>query len=184
MKPILFNIYDVSAILDGQKTVTRRVVKPQPPSNTHPNLFVTPPYRAGDILYVREAFAKCAGEYVYKASNEKFPGIWRPSTHMPKEAARIFLRVTDVRVDRLQDITAEQVLDEGVDVKFPEPKPSYISLAYTEMRLKPSAIKQFADLWNSTIKPADIATYGWAANPWVFVIEFEKISKEDAVNVK
>lgn len=99
---------------------------------------------------------------------------------MPREAARIFLRVTDVRVERLQEITAEGALDEGTDVMFPEPKPSYISLAYTEMRLKPAARQSFSKLWDSTIKPKDLSAYGWDANPWVWVIEFERITKGEA----
>mgnify|MGYP002803246938 FL=1 len=93
---------------------------------------------------------------------------------MPREAARVFLRVTDVRVERLQDITAEGALDEGTNVEFPEPKPSYISLAYTEMRLKPAARQSFASLWDSTINPADLPRYGFDSNPGVWVIEFER----------
>ena len=123
--------------------------------------------------------------FVFKASDIEYEDnenglVWRPSIHMPREAARIFLRATDVRVERLQEITAEGALDEGTDVKFPEPKPSYISLAYTEMRLKPAARQSFSELWDSTIKPKDRTAYGWAANPWVWVIEFERISKEEA----
>ena len=102
---------------------------------------------------------------------------WQSPYFMPREAARIFLRVEDVRVERLQEITAEQVLDEGVDVKFPEPHPGYISLAYTKMRLEPAAIKQFSELWDSTIKAADRDLYGWAANPWVWVIRFKRIGE-------
>ncbi len=86
---------------------------------------------------------------------------WRPSIHMPREAARIFLRVTDVRVERLQNITDEQA--EKEDFKD-----------YTSTALG------FAELWDSTIKPKDRALYGWAANQWVWVIEFERISKEEA----
>lgn len=99
----------------------------------------TVPYEAGDILWVRETWTLVPdGSYVYKASVEcpgAWSGTWRPSIHMPKEAARIFLKVTDVHAERLQEITAEGALDEGTNVEFPEPKPSYISLAYTKMRL-------------------------------------------------
>lgn len=150
-------------------------------------------YRPGDILYVRETFLQYdrdhiigSMKYAYKADatpesemvRKEYGYKWRLSIHMPKEAARIFLWVTDVRVERLQNITAEHVLNEGVDVKFPEPKPGYISLAYTEMRLKPEARKQFADLWDKTIKLADLSTYGWEANPWVWVIAFEWKARE------
>lgn len=146
------------------------------------------PYRPGDILYVRETWAAWSRTYgiapmpYYKADGDAPDGIkWRPSIHMPREAARIFLRVTDVRVERLRDITELDILErEGVTVDFPQPKPSYMSLAYTETRLKPAVRKSFADLWDSTIKPADRDLYGWDANPWVWVIEFEQISREEA----
>lgn len=111
MKPILFNTEMVRAILEDRKTVTRRIVKP-------PAL-----YSIDDILYVRETwgdYSECTpggvGYYLYRADypdgakHYDFDGYkcdlprWRPSVHMPKEAARLFLRVTDVRVERLQDI--------------------------------------------------------------------------------
>lgn len=220
MKPILFNTEMVRAILEGRKTATRRVVKPQPGSNgmvkmsdqsCYPGYWaevdservIKPLYQSGDVLYVRETwqFIPCIdcriyengrcndlpvtyddgdsvgeGCFVYRADYPETDRIsWRPSIHMPREAARIFLRVTDVRVERLQAITAEGALDEGANVKFPEPKPSYISLAYTEMRLKPAARQSFANIWDSTIKSADKRIYGWEANPWVWVIEFERV---------
>ncbi len=84
---------------------------------------------------------------------------WHPSIHMPREAARIFLRVTDVRVERLQDMPPYDIAFEGFRKQ-----------------------KDFIALWDSTIKPADRVLYGWAANPWVWVIEFEKISREEALS--
>ncbi len=184
MKPILFNTEMVRAILEGRKTVTRRVVKPQPP-NAHDildfdeedNSFdflcgmiadscyidfaytAKAPYRPGDILYVREAWTTLVGSYLYKADQKpgmKHPGKWNPSIHMPREAARIFLRVTDVRVERLQEIDDDGIVSEGLAIGDP-----------------------FDELWDSTIKKADRALYGWDANPWVWVIEFERISRED-----
>lgn len=200
MKPILFNTEMVRAILEGRKTVTRRVVKDmdiingwdceadgtpiayidQATGDSYPPTMPCP-HHPGDILWVRETWAKSmAGTFMYRADDKAIMvERWHPSIHMPKEAARLFLRVTDVRVERLQDITAEGALDEGANVEFPEPKPPYISLAYTEMRLKPAARQSFANLWNSTIKPADRTICGWEANPWVWVIEFERISKDE-----
>ena len=167
---------------------------------------VKAPYKAGDVIWVRETWRiqsahrfeadakieyksggpmekvkfKCRLDYDRFIWNQPVgEGKWKPSIHMPKEAARIFLRVIDVRVERLQDITAEGALDEGTNVEFPEPKPSYISLAYTEMRLKPAARQSFASLWDSTIKPADRPRYGWDSNPWVWVIEFERCEKPE-----
>ena len=147
--PVLFNTEMVRAILDGRKTVTRRVVKPQMdvcPSCRHihadyiydrnaGNIYcascgepfhpeIKPLYQTGDILYVRESWRKGyeEGTYIYKADDkltelptfkESSKLIYRPSIHMPKEAARIWLKVTDVRVERLHDITEEQAMKEG-----------------------------------------------------------------------
>ena len=176
MKPILFNTNMVRAILEGRKTVTRRVVKPQPEGAPIPvpnekywlGRFagddkcraIKSSYRPGDILYVRETFCRQPSEeypFVYKASVET-PAAWQwcPSIHMPREAARIFLRVTGVRVERLRDITLADALKEDCE------RPLH-----------------FDEVWNSTIKKADRALYGWEADPWVWVIEFERISREE-----
>ena len=203
MKPILFNTDMVRAILDGRKTVTRRVVKFKPGQNPQwtgyipdgPVLYGSnnipaskSPYHPGDILYVRETWAygyvdttdfecrcnECFFEelkagtkkdsflmprYFYRTENLDGLNVrWRPSIHMPKEAARLFLRVTDVWVERLKEINVLSAMDEGV-----------------------TDWNDFVKLWNSTIKPADLPLYGWDANPWVWVIEFERISKEAAL---
>lgn len=134
-----------------------------------------PPYHTDDILYVRETWRKGLERYIYRADysdTEKFYQDgkeinmkWQPSLHMPKEAARIFLRVTNVRVERLQEITSEQICKEGVEVEDP-----YV-LNGEEKRYA------FSNLWNSTIKKSDIDRYGWDANPWVWVIEFERCER-------
>lgn len=199
-KPILFNTEMVRAIQNNTKTVTRRVIKLKY-GNTHIQWHkdkcgkhlvemqndvegetygvredgthwqkvlamskIKLPYKIGDILYVRETWCKGSlnyGEeqYFYKADGIIPHCTWSPSIHMPKEAARIFLRVTDVRVERLQNITPEDIIKEG----FCEVFPAGIWQA------------DFYNTWNSTIKPKDRTLYGWAANPWVFVIEFERV---------
>ena len=189
MKPILFNTNMVKALLDGRKTVTRRVVKPQPIAEVKElyrkdgtDIWRTygvdwwyefrAPFIPGDILWVREAWGTASDLLgsvpgpVYRADytgnelrelQEKHYR-WHPSIHMPREAARIFLRVTEMRAERLQDIDDAGVLDEGLEIGDP-----------------------FDELWDRTLKPADRALYGWAANPWVWVIEFERISKEEAL---
>lgn len=88
---------------------------------------------------------------------------------MPKEAARIWLKVTDVRVERLQDITSEQISREGVEVEYPH------VLNGEEKRYA------FSTLWTSTIKKSDLDRYGWDASPWVWVIEFERCEKPEGV---
>lgn len=189
MKPILFNTDMVMAILEGRKTVTRRVVKFKPGQNPQWTGYIPDgqvlygsnnipasksPYHPGDILYVRETWARSmAGTYLYKATDA--PIIldrWRPSIHMPKEAARLFLRVMDVRVEHLQAITPEQIDAEGCK-----------EWAYSAKtgELLPSGPSFFRIKWDSTIKPADLPLYGWEVNPWVWVIEFEQVSKEAAL---
>ena len=215
IKPILFNTEMVRAILDGRKSCTRRMVKPQPDEkHTYQLGFVTdstekkevgcfgfgvdeyggsiqyakPSYQPGDILYVRETVWQKVGHYLdvdgetkpswynefrYVATDEKPETGWnyswakRPSIHMPKEAARIWLRVTNVRVERLQEMWASDVLKEGI--------------YFTKPTTTDEMLMAFAKLWNSTIKKSDFDRYGWDANPWVRVIEFERCEKPEGV---
>lgn len=209
VRPILFNTDMVRAILDGRKRVTRLVEKKIPIEthrieiNDNTETFkgvewkkfechwggyqpdtgsfvdgmciVKPPCQPGDILYVRETWtfhANAEGGIIFKARcPEKLAKVkkWRPSIHMPKEAARIWLKVTDVRVERLQEITPEQIIKEGTtgfDAEHLEVLGEHYDIP-------------FATLWDSTIKKSDLDLYGWAANPWVWVIEFEPCGKPD-----
>ena len=109
-------------------------------------------------------------EKMYESMAESEPE-WRPSIHMPKEAARIWLKVTDVRVERLQDITGKSVLREGINSHV-HPDADYFDGNQREV---------FAELWDSTIKKSDLDRYGWDANPYVFVIEFVKIDKPEEI---
>lgn len=172
--PILFNTEMVRAILDGRKTCTRRLVKPQPTAH-YGTLCIKSPYQPGDILYVRETWMDYAGLIMYKADCDKykleslnFAGFgWKPSIHMPKNVARIWLKVTDVRVERLQDITNDGCVAEGI----------YSSRCDTCIDKGYSEIDEFTEIWDSTIKKPDLDRYGWHANPWVWVIEFEQCEK-------
>ena len=197
IKPILFNTEMVLAILDGRKTCTRRICK-DANECTVPDMdfynadrrtyavhnFVdkehteqlstaerTCPICTGDILYVRETWKEAPKGYYYYEDWQKDDIAdvtkWNPSIHMPKEAARIWLKVTDVRVERLQEITEVQAQAEGCNSGL-------LTGACT-------ARGQFEDLWNSTIKKSDIDRYGWDANPWVWVIEFERCEKPEGV---
>ncbi len=142
-------------------------------------------YQPGDILYVRETWSEWTGGYLYKAWQEPFvqPGEsavmrWHPSIHMPKEAARIWLKVIDVKVERLRDITNEQILKEGISK---ETVISYIRQCpdVSEEWGHTAHLIPFSELWDSTIKKSDIGRYDWQSNPWVWVIEFEQCEKPD-----
>lgn len=206
MKPILFNTDMVKAILDGRKTVTRRVVRL--PAGISPyrvelaseyygdlsewdfiygqqikgglaDCFYRAgaPYKLGDTLYVRETWADipetAPGNIHFKADATEADlkwfwaegWKWRPSIHMPKGIARLFLRVTDVRVKRLQDMTAADAYREGI--------------RYAGESTQIEVLIRFKALWDSTINKSDLERYGWAANPWVWVIEFERCEKPD-----
>ncbi|OQA48405.1 MAG: hypothetical protein BWY46_01412 [Firmicutes bacterium ADurb.Bin300] len=141
------------------------------------------PYQVGDILYARETWSPVwvrPKRYQYKASpevSENVPISWYPSIHMPKEAARIFLKVTGVRCERLQDISEAQIKAEGIDTcshcyHFNGECKDF--RAARECKLQSAFIKT----WNSTIKKQDLSKYGWQANPWVWVYEFEKVAVE------
>lgn len=247
IRPILFNTDMVRAILDGRKTVTRRIIKGFIPKDATwgysaltPNgsiscrgtfavgygeKFFKLPCQTGDILYVRETWStkrssKCVGnktekcpyescenapgpclydEYIYKATDnlESSDITWHPSIHMPKEAARIWLRVTDVRVERLQEITDEQAEKEGIRgyskdgklYKYAVSDNWWIDYHGKHRRLFTGSLWQdmprtakeaFFYLWSSTLKKFDLDRYGWDANPWVWVIEFERCEKPEA----
>ena len=228
--PILFNTDMVRAILDGRKTVTRRLVKHDvdailnsPYHKEHPEVedkqiiskLCMPTYQPEDTMYVRETWrvgawdvhnqmiafdykdgtcgeltyihdrelferlvnqsrddarkAKCeynCVDFVWKKGNS--PCRWHPNIHMPKEAARIWLKVKDVRVERLQNITQEDAEKEGAQEKV-DP--------ITKFRA--SALLNFMHIWNSTIKKSDLDSYGWYENPWVWVIEIERCEKPE-----
>lgn len=193
-KPILFNTEMVRTILGGRKTCTRRLIKHNvdamlnsPYHKEHPEVedkqiiskLCLPPYQPGDVLYVRETWSEWTGGYVYKAWNSPFPQTgayleekWHPSIHMPKDAARIWLKVTEVRVERLQDITEDGAILEGaIDNR------GFIHAPDDEYNHIHSAKEHFMNIWNSTIKKSDLDRYGWDANPWVWVITFEPCEK-------
>lgn len=165
------------------------------------------PYQPGDLLYVRETWgisnlddeSKMA-YIVYRASeeqknegcrevhlpDEKFEKMyesmaeseseWRPSIHMPKEAARIWLKVTDVRVERLQDIT-----EDGAEAEGAIDNRGFIHSPENEYDRIYTAREHFIGIWDRTIKKSDLDRYGWDANPYVWVIEFERCEKPQEV---
>lgn len=162
----------------------------------------TCPICPGDLLYVRETWERfecwnCEGDergnctkepkksvldktcgcYMYRATDEiSGDAKWHPSIHMPKEAARIWLKVTDVRVERLQEITEDGAKAEGAIDNI-----GFIHSPENEYDRIHTARENFIEIWDSTIKKSDFDSYGWAANPWVWVIEFERCEKPEGV---
>lgn len=195
MKPILFSTPMVQAILDGRKTMTRRVIKWQKvhmADSRKELLLKRSPIEVGDVLWVRETWQYyCLGEkdsgFIYKASPElyhwkKESVIWKPSIFMPKEACRIFLRVTNVRVERLQDISEEDCLAEGIYESddndctgkykaYTIKKPTIESGVFIDDKFN-SAYEAFEWLLNSINGKGT-----WEDNPYVFVYEFERVEK-------
>ena len=187
MKPILFNTEMVRAILDGRKTVTRRIVKLpkhiKKQEDEYYTLFadghryedycfaqvkdyINPPHKIGDMLYVRETFFPDYDEdgnaksFYYKTDYNKEHQQemrWKPSIHMPKDAARIFLKVTGVRIERVQNINEDSAVTEGF---------SPVSWL--------SARDLFANTWQYIY-------LNWDANPWVWVIEFERCDGKEVI---
>ena len=229
-KGILFNTEMVKAILDGRKTVTRRVIQPHykdgeagfrinrrtvdgvitgieyyDEEECGTGRYIQPPYQIGDTLYVRESAMITAyggsdsGYYIdchfcngenkrftvpfeeYKRVMNKCVKIWDEKNPykspkfspywLTKHEARIWLKVTDVRVERLQDIDGQGIAREGVDNGKSNPS---MGVRWENMQRM-----AFEKLWNSTIKKQDLDKYGWNANPYVWVIEFERIEKGD-----
>jgi hypothetical protein len=202
-RPIIFNTEMVQAILDGRKTQTRRVIKPSKYSRTQfkwygehplggwwgsdvdPNEYNIPPghdegfpcpYGApGDLLWVRETWRICDGVVSYKADDKYFNYPCKPSIHMPKKYARIWLKVLDVRVERVQEISIKDIFAEGVDdmVLLPMEStpdlPEFHNCAQGQMRTG------FEILWDSINAKRG---YSWEINPYVWVIEFERITNK------
>lgn len=199
IKPILFNTDMVRAIMDGRKRCTRLICKDANECTVPDMEFYnadkrtyavhnfadkkhteklniverTCPICPGDTLYIRETWGypislNSDKQYVFRADKIAESGfkndshIWHPSIHMLKKAARIWLKVTNVRAERLQDITEDGAEAEGC-------------FDYTSTALG------FPDVWDSTIKKSDLDRYGWDANPWVWVIEFERCEKPKEV---
>ena len=173
-RPILFSGAMVRAILEGRKTQTRRPIKPQPDWTTRQweSTTVTKawesgfvdvkcPYGApGDQLWVRENFAYGTQPKQAFYRVDRLPGHantlkWRPSIFMPRWASRIMLKITDVRVERLQEISHDDVEAEGA------------SNAVNNENFWPKR-------WDAIY---DKRSFGWETNPWVWVVEFQRLEK-------
>lgn len=208
IKPILFNTEMVRAILDGRKACTRRLAKFLPGENPQWTGYIRDglmlyngknepcirkaPYQPGDTLYVRETWNRAPNGYYYYEDwqRDDIADItkWHSSIHMPKEAARIWLKVTDVRVERLQEMKPVDVIKEGAYPDCWDCLNTYgesgSQCCYgTEEQCSQcdEVMMEWEKLWTSTIKKSDLDCYGWDANPWVWVIEFERCEKPEGV---
>lgn len=181
-RPILFSGPMVRAILAGTKAQTRRVMKPQP--RVRPEFdeetsswvqfdgdriacSVRVLYASGDRLWVRETWAddEQFGGIIYRADHKGDDPIgngWRSSIHMPRIASRLTLTVTDVRVQRLQDISPDDVRAEGVEIPW-----HHIGDLHDPHRWKHD---HFRPLWDSINGKKPVRT--WADNPWVVAVSF------------
>lgn len=192
-RPVIFNGEMVRAILDGRKTQTRRIVKSDCmdigekddgsrwPWREHDEggdyWYPCPFGQVGDRMWVRETFGDCGNRLVYRADTEDGAAsqvkCWVPSIHMPREACRILLEITAVRVERLNDISEEDAKAEGVKPAG-DMLPDYPDTFLTPKGDFATAKVAFQRLWQSI--------YGeesWAANPWVWVIEFKQVSARE-----
>ena len=180
-RPILFSGEMVRAILDDRKTMTRRVVKPQPEQDTdcpyhigtgiERKARICPYGKPGDRLWVRETFCdrnnngeqikplyRSDGQEYQDGDGRLFEPKWKPSIFMPRWASRITLEITNVRVERLQDISNKDIESEGA-----------CGRACVTHRLT------FKQLWDSINSKRG---YSWESNPWVWVVEFERIKEQ------
>ena len=188
-RPILFSAPMVRAILDGRKTQTRRIVK---------NIGIVPgigeilkgsddikewpelcPYgKPGDRLWVRETFCyhDDLAMYLYKADDVTCCK-WKPSIHMPRIASRILLEVVNVRVERLNDISEEDAIAEGINLPSP-----YVGIGMDGEVIESETISwmpsdYYKELWESINGPGS-----WDLNPWVWVVEFKILEVKNESN--
>lgn len=198
-KPTLFSTPMVEALLDYRKNQTRRVIKgldslkePYFQDLVHHAtgrytfasfyseeiIEVKCSYKVGDILWVRETFYDpisegLNGKYYYKADLEKqgWDFKWKPSLFMPKEACRFFLKVKAIRVERLQDISEDNAIAEGIEILGYDEGTIYRDYLRDHSETN-NSIVSFCTLWESIN-----GLHSWSSNPFVWVIEFERIEK-------
>lgn len=202
IKAILFNTVAVQDILKNKKTTTRRLakLKSRPNALFKEEGYKKCPYDIGDVLYVRETWQEYVREtwqeqlynyalsYCYYADEElkniryidtdDEPIKWRPSMLMPKDAARIFLKVVNVRMERLQDMTDSDAIEEGcLGIRCSCSKKSTICPKCNSTGWIETPKSEFINVWDATIRHRDLNRYSWQANPFVWVIEFKRTNK-------
>jgi len=189
----------VQAIMAGNKRMTRRDIKNKEVLNMIDkglinNAIALGKYRIGDILWVRETFQQhcietdtdenwaatafeSTGQYVYKADDYQLPkdsvafGKWKPGIHMPKTACRLFLKIKSIRIERLNEISHEDCIAEGIEKG---PTTLYRNYISKQDRFEYNPWLSFMSLWISIN-----GTVSYDSSPYVWVIEFEKCEKPD-----
>ena len=186
-RPILFSAPMVRAILDGRKTQTRRVVKPQPVGKqtiiegvAHTTIGMNPA-DDGAVWYV----ADCVNPGIaIRADNYETSGTgcglssspkWKPSIHMPRWASRINLEITGIRVERLNDISEADAVAEGIEqVEYAHSKDRQWK-CYGKVLEELNQITSYARLSYETLWESINGPESWSANPFVWVVEFKKL---------
>lgn len=175
--PMLFSTIMVQALLDGRKTQTRRIVKNKLPIGNYEETMIACPYKKGDIIWVRETWTnrvsdfEGSGMYLYKADGDT-PKKWRPSIFMPKAACRLWFKVVDVRFEWLREISEQDAIAEGIEViHIAEGQtPIYLNYLLNQKLGTVNPCKSYATLWDKIN-----GSGSWLANPFVWVIEFERV---------
>lgn len=171
-RPIIFKGEMIRAILEGRKTQTRRVIKAEwsrclaleEPEDLQKAIDQCPYGKPGDFFWVRETFWEVDGYYFYRADDhEDFKG-WKPSIHMPRKASRITLKIIEVQVEQVQQITKPDVIKEGI--------PQFTFSRGILSDDPPDPRWKFIELWDSINAKKG---YGWSENSWVWVIDFERV---------
>jgi len=194
VRPIMFRTSMVQALIEGRKTQTRRIVKPQPNDKPQePEFLSACRYgRPGDLLWVRETFCESPDGPIYRASKEEAgqlePAdriVWKPSIFMPRALSRLTLRITDVRVQRVQDLSANEVFAEGVQIPcdadtgrpLMQISGKHAPSSYLPNPPYPGDIPEhdfvlahWGALWGS-VNGRD----KWNENPWLWALTFEVI---------
>jgi hypothetical protein len=188
LKPILFSTEMVKAILEGRKTMTRREIKGLPEDaskvwndggewiveNEDGHCWdgkLKSKYEIGQILWVRETWQKVNGnQFIYRANSLGDNLKWKPSIFMPKSACRLFLEVTNVRAERLQDISGDEPIREGLFTIEHEGTLEY--LVGQVCAIKDSSEKSVAWIWQNI-------NGEWKSNPFVWVITFKIVERPE-----
>lgn len=183
-KSIQFKSDDVTAVIDNVKCEFRIPLKYQSvlgadfseakgmiafPCNDDEALQHSP-YCIGEVVYVKETWAKYGSEYLYRAgpvSGEDSHGMayqlkWKPATQMPRNAARLFLEITDIKLQHIQDITIDEITHEGIWIHgslFPK--------------------DTCAERWDGSMSEKKRSKYGWNMNPWVWAFTFRRCEKPE-----